>query len=657
MKICPICGKENEEDQTLCRCGFNFQGTNHIPSAPDGEVRSIKREKKRLFFSKRVKGIIIALVLAAALFAAGFTVYYNSFVHFRKSFDPVFYISEGKIMCADASNPFARSMEIDTVDKDTSLLLSLTDNLLISEDNRLLVYPNNFRYTDDGLSTVYDLYFYNFELSEEPPQKIAEGVSEHTVNASFDTLTYLKGVGTKAKLYRCSFGKEEELIAKKISSYSVSADGSCVIYENTKGNVYLSKKGEEPTLILKNATVEYISDDFSQFFCLQKGKLTRHTPDGEKALIDKGVSMSSHFSFGFRNGKGYYTKLTKSFPLSDYLTDDMASKDKASGVSEGKLIREEIRKEVLVEGARIELYSLYYFDGVKSQLVAENVSDGYVEESYGSVLCAYSSSEKQSFRRVTMSELFSAIEGTHVTSFYTYLTSPEAMNEKHYVCFEDKSLHIEKAEDISFIDSLSYAFGKNEIYFTVKEEGSENADLYKLSADSDEFQQAELIAQGIAPSVYLLPDERLVYMKENENEAEEKLCSLYLDSEIIGKEAVGCYEAGYDKKNLLFMQGYNEEDTEFSYIHINEKGVNHFSCAVNIDYGALCIFTEKNTVLLSDGDFSSGNTFFAKRNRARKANIRSSSQGNQETEKISFILPSHPGTVKNKANSDWTFLD
>ncbi len=657
MKICPICGKENEEDQTLCRCGFSFEGTNHIPSSHEGVPRSIKREKKRLFLSKRRKVIIVALVIVLVLGLSGFAAFYNSFVHYGKNFDPVIYISEGRILCADASKPYARAMEIDTADEETSLCFSVTDNLLIKEDNSLLVYPNNYRHSEDGFSTVYDLYLFNFEAPDEPAKKIAEDVSSYTVNSAFDTVTCLKGEGAGSLLYRIGIDGEVELIAKNISSYSISADGGCIIYETSKGNVYLYKAGEEPKLILKNATVEYVADDFSQFFCLQKGKLTKHTPEGEKALIAKDVSVSPYMTTGFKEGKGYYTKLSASFPLSDYLIDDMASRDKKSGISEEKLIRDEIRKEVYKSDcAYVGLYTLFYYDGVKSRKVAENVSDVYFEEDSDGALCTYSVSEKQSFKKVTMSKLVSALEGSYKKSFHAYLTSDSAMNEKHYMCFENKSLHIEKAKNIYDINNVRYVFDKNEIYFTVNDEINEEADLYRLSADFSASSQPEAVAQDVSDfSVYILPDGKFVYLKENEDEENEDSYSLYLNNELISETVAGYHEFNYPVENILFLQSYKEDDTDFSYIHINKNGVNRFNCSVNIDYGAASLFTERDNIILSDGDLSAGNTLFVKRNKAKKAYLTVNSQTLHETS--AFVLPSHPAAVKNQTNRDWSVLD
>lgn len=657
MKICPICGKENEDDQTLCLCGFNFHGTDYIPSSNEGKSRSIVREKKRRLLGKRQKRILCLVAVLIALCAVGCAVYYNANVHWNKSFDPVLYVADGKIMCADVAKPYAAAMEVDASQGETADYFSLPDSLYINADNSLIVYPNNYQTSEGSFSTVYDLYLFDFKNPGSEPIRIAQAVSSHTVNEAFDTVTCFKGEGKDAGLYQYDMNGNETLIADSVYSYSISLKGE-IIYETHKGRIYFKAKDKEPSLVSKKGSVVFVAEDFSEFFIVSSGKLTKHTPDGKKTLIDEDVAADSHFDFGFSGGKGYYIKLQKEYPLSDYFIDDMASKDKEAGLSEEKLLRDEIRLEIYGEKAKkICLYSLYYYDGEKSHFVADNVSYGYTEEEASAALCAFSVSEKQEFEKVRMSEFSALVENSDVYSLYAYLTLPENMNEKHYICFEGKSLPVTKAKSSDTVGDLRYNAEENSVYFTVSDSELVYADLYKSKINSEKLSQAELIAGDIsAIAFYTLPNGCCVYMRENEKGEDETSFSLYLNGELLDEAVIGYHEFNYPVENLLFLESYSPDAEEYAYIHINENGVNKFMSTVNIDYGASVQFTEKDGIIIYDDMVSDGSAVFAKGDKAREVYLGTAFSDINGLSSVSFSVPHHPEAIINEINYDWSEL-
>lgn len=653
MRICPICGKMLKDEQSSCPCGFDFK---HAPQALPLTLSDAVREKKPE--KNRRKAVKISIITVIVLCVISSALFFCLLLQRKKNFDPVIYISQGKILFSDAARPNAKAKEIADASGETKEYYSYSDNLLISEDNRLLLYPNNYKTADD-LTAVYDLYLYSFDSPKTEPIKISEGVSSHWVNNGFDTFFCFKGEGKSAELYRCDTVGNETLIADNISVYSISPDGSKVIFETFENEIYLWQRDKGSTLISQKGVVKYINEDFTDIFYLENGKLIKQTIGGENAVIDEELTSSDYSEFFFADGKGYYTKVQKEYPISDFFVDDMAQKDKASGLSEGKLLRDEIRRE-MSDNSNIHIFSLYYYDGEKTALVSEDVLYGSVKTDERGFACAYRTSENPKFPKVKMSDYSKLVESGQAESLYSYIASGGDNGKDYFLSLKGKTAVNCEIEGRFLLDDLYYDEENQKISFTVYDESLEFADLYTVQMKDGKLLSPGITDEGIVPhSVYILPSGDTVYLKNNKTDSAKAKTydgsySLYYNGEVTNESVTGYHKSDYPVKNILFMCSYETDEAPCEYIRISEKGVISFISSVNIDNGAAVYFTEKGRIILAD-EMNGGKAEFISDNKVKSVALGLRTEEDTVEEGISSLcIPHHPQKAVGEKNYDWS---
>lgn len=295
MKICPICGRRVLNGTTLCPCGFNFQGTSHIPSKDSSETEFIVTARKKATSDKIKKAVLFSLVLIVVLSSVSVGLYRFYTVRWHKNVDPVLYLSEGVLMCADLKRPNAKPAAIGTLGGSEESF-SVHEATFISQDKKTLLFSNGFSDVDDYFTASYNLYTFNLTKPSEPAILIAKDVTSHTVNSSFDTLTFVRTNDEGASLYQCDFLGNERLICENYSSYSVSLDGDKLVCTTANDELYFKEKDEKAVLLDKNVTLISISEDLSEIiYRTQKGEFIKFS-DGEKTPLSEDELPSEQVS-------------------------------------------------------------------------------------------------------------------------------------------------------------------------------------------------------------------------------------------------------------------------------------------------------------------------------------------------------------------------
>ncbi len=295
MKICPICGRKLLNGTTVCHCGFNFQGTSHLPSKNGSETEFIVSARKKATSDKIKKAVIFLLIIILTLSFTGIGLYRFYTVRWHKNIDPVLYLSEGVLMCTDLKRPNAKPAVIGTLDG-TQESFSVHEATFISQDKKTLLFTNGFNAVDDYFTASYSLFCFDLTKPSEPAILIAEDVTSHTVNSSFDTLTLVRTNDNGSALYQSDFFGNESLICENYSSYSVSLDGDKLIYITDDDELYFKEKGEMPLLLDKNVTLISLSEDLGEIiYRTEKGEFIKFT-DGEKTQLSENELPSEQVS-------------------------------------------------------------------------------------------------------------------------------------------------------------------------------------------------------------------------------------------------------------------------------------------------------------------------------------------------------------------------
>lgn len=286
MKICPICGKKLLNGTTVCPCGFNFQGTSHIPAQNGAETEFIVNARKTASSKKLKKTLLTSFILILLLSLLGVGLYRYFTVRWHSQTDPVLYLSDGNIMCADIKRSKAKPAVIGAL-VGTEESFALYEATFISSDKKILLFSNGFDSADEYFTPSYDVYTFDLTKPSQPAVLIAENVTSHTVNSNFDTLTFVRMKDEQANLYQSDFSGNENLICENYGSYSASLDGYRIVWTTEKNELYYKEKDAQPVLLDKNAILIYATEDLEEIiYRTNKGEFIKFS-SGEKITLSK----------------------------------------------------------------------------------------------------------------------------------------------------------------------------------------------------------------------------------------------------------------------------------------------------------------------------------------------------------------------------------
>ncbi len=328
---------------------------------------------------------------------------------------------------------------------------------ILSEDGKKLFYIDN----ED------ELYYRNTSNMKKDPVKLDSGVDYFTISEDGKTVIYVKN----GNLFSHNLKKETK-IAKNISGYPlVSADGKIVYFENDDGEVICWKNGKEEELG-DDLGLRYISEDGKTIIYMDGDDVLLKTVGKKPKEIATDVASMTSIT---EDGCFYYTVYPEG-DMADYFDDD-----------------DEIGDEEMYY-----LTSVYYFNGSKSKLVAENA---YCKDrisgndSVGLYYIQFGKVEEGSLSYDDLMDLYD----DDVDDPMVELLTEASGKATHYISIDGKAAKVEIEDEV--YDFYLSPDGKT-LYALVdvdyKDDGPEGA-LLKASVSGGKAKAFKEIDSGINP--------------------------------------------------------------------------------------------------------------------------------------------------------------
>lgn len=480
---CPKCGKEIINDQAKCECGFEM----------------VPKEK-----NKAKKYLLIGVLAVLAII-----IVVSLFVPMDKSdHDYIVGESDGGYYLIDAAIPKKEPVLIAEC-KGSSVLYEYN----ISSDNTKLLYANNGQHDPKSDCNYYELYYY--DIDKGTSTLVDKDVFSYIVNDAFDTVTYYKGTG--GEVWQKKGSNEPEKLLDGAYKVKVSNDLSTLFYTDKNDSLYTIANGGVPELISENAQPISFGDK-SVLYCEDNSKLVKYE-NGTKTQISDNYDNNIYMT----TEGGYFLCDKKSVDIDKYFVDDMLESDKNIKISDTdaydeKLQRDAIRLDIAIakqEGIA-GIYSLYYFDGEKANLVSKNVLDTIYDAAiYSSKeddkLIGYRALQDYKLSKITMSEFYNGDMGSIEQVFY------DALSEQSNFAFakDGKALG-----DVSLSEIDSYLYNKDDstIYVhtcvgTDDAEESYKESYYTVKIADGTLSEPKLYAENASADISDFVGNDLVYCK------------------------------------------------------------------------------------------------------------------------------------------------
>ena len=305
------------------------------PEKAEGEGKE-KFPKEWIKYIGIGAAVLVFLILLIALFSGGG----------KKGKAYALYLKDEEIMYSNLKPK--KAWQVTTklskngdMDNEDLLSSSKVYECTLSEDGKILFFPDKIERSDDGTT----LYFRYTSKPKKEPVKMDSEIDEYHITESGSLVTYQK---TSGDIYQYNVKKEDKVkIASEVSDFRVNEDGSQVVYRKTTGELYIWNKKDSEKL---DSDVKSLNAVYGKtVYYTKDGNLYKKvgTKDKEKVVSDLYYVVKV-----YEGGQIYYVK-----------KDD------------GK--------------------TLYYYNGKESEKVADNLSD-VTNYSSQSPIVVYSAKESES---------------------------------------------------------------------------------------------------------------------------------------------------------------------------------------------------------------------------------------------------------------------
>ncbi len=499
-----------------------------LASAGAAKAKALNIPPKYLKLGGIALAALIVIILVVSLIADG-----------GSDANYVMYIKDGQVMY----NDFGKEP------------LQVTKDLLENSSNQVLSYntydiSSMLHITEDGKTVFYldkigsgdgTLFYRSLTNAGKDPEKIANGVSEYVVSANGKLVTYLKN----DTLYQHDL-KEDTKVSKAVSDFQASEDGKSLVYVTFEDGeyTYFFYDGKESQEICggEEISIEYVSEDCKTVYFLDGDTLYKAVrgKDEEKVVSD------ITYIYGIQEDGSFYYAEEESASLADYFESD----ENYSWWTEE------------LEASETTLYgTLYYFDGKKSSVVAENCGTllrrGYGEDGYAIVYSLYNTD----IDTFTMEELEEAYyNGDHGLSYTAELMVREAMSEDGtmFLVVDGKSSQIDLENPLDMDISMD---GKL-IYIACDEDADGTCVLYKASLSGAKVGKFEEVDDEVDANrgCYFLSDSNYFYYFKDVEDDTGELC---VNGESVDDD-VYVYGVSYNESRnaMLYRADYDPDANE-----------------------------------------------------------------------------------------------
>lgn len=565
---CPSCKEQICEESVFCEwCGACIAPQPIEPTVElnhDTPITTMRENPyKRIWRKLSKKVLAICLAVAILIFAAA--------IYLPRIFDNrnenqfpelLLYIKNNEINYTSLN-----SIEPSEITKNiygdgninTSMDLFLSSFVKISQDEKLIFYPDKMSATNGG----YNLYYKHLKNPDEDGEKIASGVTFYSVNEDASKVFYIKI--NDLTLYVYDFNESEE-IDENVSYFLINTDGSKVLYMTSDREIYLKDGKNEKEKIDTDASIVNYTEDFEKIYYTSNGSLYYKKDGEEKVEID---SEEANFLYAYKTGEIYYTKsVTEEKKLSDFVTDDKAEEDaqitrpiepiqpvapqypsygdysswdayyaaqeeynelydafnieynkylesldayqEADAIYQSKCSRDLLRNQLKEQSTQITRTSLYYYNGEEATMVSEN---------YANNMRTDSNSPKTVFtRRINTEENKLKLSGIYsVSDVLNFANSNAVLFPEICIAIKSNVTTITTGENAT-ASSFNFNHSGNKLYFLeYNTMDYVNGSLYEIAITDDIPGEKTLYDQDVCSFAFLDDSDNLIYYKNKEN--------------------------------------------------------------------------------------------------------------------------------------------
>lgn len=510
--VCPNCDSDKGQvEENTAPLGTNGDDSvsidNNGEPTPTENTNNSPVVEKGKGGKRKTAAIILLAVFVAALVIAGVAALLPLLKNKKeKGYEFPYYIKDNCLYYIDPkeekpvelTNSLCKDFDADADDILTFNAVAFADN------NKLVFYPENY----DAKTDCFSLYCKNLGKDIDA-ERIASNVEIYSVNNSGDLVVFSD---TDNNLYKYANGEREKILSE-IEKWYLSKDCSKLLYMSDDGGLYSQAIDGEKDKIDSNVETLYLydKDNLDTFYYLKDdGTLFKKETDKDKIKIDSDVLETVFFG---DNGYVYYTKENESkkgSTLLDYINDDnnaaetdKSAYDKLYGINSEAdvniLLRHWSRKELEDRSVDFASYSLYSFNGEKSDLVNSAYVDIETMSDNAFIIKSY---DKVDIKEFSIYDIADAVDkeikwrelqkapGYH-TFYESTLQTCDFFDELEKIvegAYEtDATFYMINGNTINEIDMQSgskavISDNENEIYYTADiDEEKDTANLYKAA--------------------------------------------------------------------------------------------------------------------------------------------------------------------------------
>lgn len=508
--FCEKCGKPlNDGDKFCAVCGAKQTASvakenelNKSDPVPETVVQTAKEKKKAKPKKVFVFGAV-ALVLVACI-VIGIFVVPSMLGGSAKPFGGTIYASDRK--------------EIKFINQGSELSSGINDELYSSEESVYLTKDCKYLFYRNDESELYRALLSNGSNGVQK-EKIGSDVSSYHPNSDGSKVVYF----SDNDLYLSTIADKNK-IGSDVSDYYCDENLSAIIYQTEEHLLYRVESGREKEKIASDANILSVSNDLSTVYYQSDSAIYKLGKTGAAQKIindvcnpkasDNSNSSSASANIVSRCSNDFYYTVfqSSSIKYSDVVEDDMADEDFSMEEPKYSDFDDyddylEARDEYKLKEARDDIrailnsniansdgaYSLYYYDGSKTTLVAENV-DGATNiaplDKASAVI--YKKETVDISKKVKMSEL----------DLENNLYSPESALEQYVSTDEEYCVNYKgseyNAENLNYEEILSSTF--SDVYLN-----PDTTELYYIDND-DTLVKAPLNSNKIGKAEKIIDD-------------------------------------------------------------------------------------------------------------------------------------------------------
>ena len=481
------------------------------------------------------------------------------------------------------------------LDTKTNESVLITDNFFKDDEDSIssILIMNSIEFKQKGDKVFYSekidletdsfsLYYKDIKKSDSEPVKLAEDVTTYAVNEKGTLLVYLN---TEGDLYKHDMTERTKIISEAESLW-ISDDCTKILYLVEDGGLYIQDlEGEKDKIDSDVTSVADVSDTLDSFYYFKEENLYLKKADAEKIKVDSEVE--SVILYG-ENGGLYYTKANEekgTGTLLDYVKYSESLQQKDEELLDKYTTNENYKKqnealfrqwtqEVLEETEIEETSSLYYFDGVTSNLLNDSYVNYKSSRASADALVIYTY-DNVNVKETTISDFVEILDKK-----YKYRKAIENDKTVYKSDFQDAEYFDEYAEKVlnQFETEATYYFVKDgkaieittdeaSTSFTINKAGDTVYYIDKFDKEKSIGELREVkIKDGAIESntlydsdvsnseVYCFNDSDILYTKDNSDSKYD----LYINKELVEYD-ISDHSIENGGSEILYYTEYDED--------------------------------------------------------------------------------------------------